>query len=420
MTIKLKKINIWKILFLYLIFQPSLAASMTQNKSPIATAVTYSDEAIAVAIVVAVMFRLTRSAKLLRFEQIMLIGLFVFEILGIISGFHFKYQQTSYMLVDAFTCVKFFIYYLGARVLTQNKLTEKYFFSLNNICKILAVVLFLLATHDAFFTPWFPVFDFRYFTESVQLWFGHPESLSKACITIIFVLAYNYKYYKRNIYYIFMLTVVMVFTFRTKAIVAVLLLYIIYLYFIKFKFKGIVLPGIVGVVGGSYLAVNSFNDYYISTDESPRAILTADSVNIANSTFPYGSGFGSYASSMAAQHYSRLYYILGYNRLWKMNEYDYSYLNDTFWPVIIAQTGWIGLSSFLVALLSMIVYIIKSRKTDVYYFWVASSIIIYDLISSFAYTAFFHPSSMAPYLLLGLITSIHEFPKQETNTSPLK
>lgn len=94
-----------------------------------------------------------------------------------------------------------------------------------------------------------------------------------------------------------------------------------------------------------------------------------------------------------------------------MGEKRHSYLSDTFWPIVFAQTGWIGTISFIMALLSMITYIIKSRKTDVYYFWVAISVIIYDLISSFATSAFFNPSAIAPYLLLGLITSIHEFPK---------
>ena len=120
---------------------------------------------------------------------------------------------------------------------------------------------------------------------------------------------------------------------------------------------------------------------------------------------------------MAAQFYSRLYYKLGYDRLADIGlgegKRQGAFLSDTFWPIVIAQTGWIGLVSFCLALLSMISYVINSRKTDVHYFWVAISIIIYDLISSFAAPAFFFPGAIAPYLLLGLITSIHEFPKKD-------
>ena len=159
------------------------------------------------------------------------------------------------------------------------------------------------------------------------------------------------------------------------------------------------------------------NFYYVEIEGSARNILTRDSLLLANQHFPMGTGFGSYGSSMAAQFYSRLYINLGYYRYTAqgMSEENGDFLSDTFWPIVIAQTGWIGTVSFVMALLSMITYIIRSRRTDVYYFWVAISIIINDLIASFASSAFFSPSSMAPFLFLGLITSIHEFPKKATN-----
>ena len=97
------------------------------------------------------------------------------------------------------------------------------------------------------------------------------------------------------------------------------------------------------------------------------------SLLIMKDYFPIGTGFGSYGSSMAAQFYSRLYINLGYYRYTAqgMSEENGDFLSDTLWPIVIAQTGWIGTASFVMALLSMITYIIRSRRTDVYYFWVA-------------------------------------------------
>lgn len=416
MKISIRKIDIWKYLFLYLIFQPSLSDLI--NSSVIGTIIKYSDEAIGVLMVMAVLFSAMKSEiTLIKFERYMLIFMLIFEIIGIVSGFKYKYQNISYMLIDAYTCSKFFIYYLCARLLTQGKLTQKYFFSVNTICKIIAVVFCILAIHDAFLVPWFEVHDFRFFANSVCLFFGHPESLARACITVIFLLAYNYKYYKHNIYYIAMLTVVMILTFRTKAIVAVFVLFVFYIYFVKFNFRSLIPVGIASVAGAGYFGYDSFTGYYLEANFSPRQLMTQDSVILANKFFPYGTGFGSYASSMAAQHYSKLYLKLGYDRIKGsgLQEGKYgSFLSDTFWPIVIAQTGWIGLISFCLAILSMIIYILNARKTDVYYFWVAISIIIYDLISSFAAPAFFYPSAIAPFLFLGLITSIHEFPKKES------
>lgn len=416
MKISLRKIDIWKFLFLYLIFQPTLP-NLIKNDS-ISTFFNYTDEMIGVALVIIVLFKALKSEiTLLKFERYMLIFMFIFEVIGIISGLIYKYQDIQYMLVDAYTCAKFFVFYLCARLLTQNKLTHEYFFSINGICKALAVIFFALSLHDAFLSPWLNIGDYRYFTYSVALFFDHPEFLARASMTIIFVLAYNYKYYKRNIYYILMLTVVMILTFRTKAIVSVLVLFLFYLYFIKFKFKSLIPVGILTIAGATYFGYDSLSKYYIELDKAARKILTEDSITIANQLFPIGSGFGSFGSSMAAQYYSRLYYKLGYDRLSDIGLgngiKNGAYLSDTFWPIVIAQTGWIGLVAFSIAILSMLSYIIQSRKTDIYYFWVAISIMAHDLISSFAAPAFFYPSAMAPFLLLGLITSIHEFPKKD-------
>ena len=376
MTLRIRSIDIWKFLFLYLIFQPTIPSLITNNT--ISTIFNYTDEAIGVILVTIVIFRAMKSQiSLLKFERYMLIFMILFELFGIISGFTYKYQETKYMFVDAYTCAKFFIYYLCARLLTQGKLDEKYFFSINRICKIIAVIFFVLTLHDAFLSPWFPVADFRYFTNSVMLFFEHPEYLARASMTVLFILAYNYRYYKHNIYYIIMLTIVMILTFRTKAIISTFIIYILYIYFVKFKFKSL-LPVGVGAVGGTaYLGYDSLNKYYVEIEESARLILTNDGIQIANNYFPIGSGFGSFASSMAAQYYSKLYMKLGYYRRKDIGMGEGrkgNFLSDTFWPIVIAQTGWLGLFSFCLAIISMLIYIIQSRKSDVYYFWVALSI----------------------------------------------
>lgn len=413
MTLRIRSIDIWKFLFLYLIFQPTIPSLITNNT--ISTIFNYSDEVIGIILVAAVIFRAMKSQiSLLKFERYMLIFMILFELFGIISGFTYKYQETKYMFVDAYTCAKFFIYYLCARLLTQGKLDEKYFFSINKICKIIAVIFFVLTLHDAFLSPWFPVADFRYFTNSVMLFFEHPEYLARASMTVIFILAYNYRYYKHNIYYIIMLTIVMILTFRTKAIISTFIIYILYIYFVKFKFKSLLPVGVGAVGGAAYLGYDSLYKYYLENDSTARKVLTDDSILIAKKFFPIGSGFGSFGSSMAAQHYSKLYMKLGYYRMKGSGlEEGGNFLSDTFWPIVLAQSGWLGLISFCLAIISMLIYIIQSRKNDIYYFWVAISIMAHEFITSFAESAFFHPTAMAEFLLLGLITSIHEFSKDD-------
>lgn len=413
MTLRIKSIDIWKFLFLYLIFQPTIPSLITNNT--ISTIFNYSDEVIGIILVAVVIFRAMKSQiTLLKFEKYMLVFMIIFEIFGLISGFVYDFQSKVYVLTDAYTCSKFFIYYLCARLLTQEKLDEKYFFSINKICKIIAVIFFVLTLHDAFLSPWFPVADFRYFTNSVMLFFEHPEYLARASMTVIFILAYNYRYYKHNIYYIIMLTIVMILTFRTKAIISTFIIYILYIYFVKFKFKSLLPVGVGAVGGAAYLGYDSLYKYYLENDSTARKVLTDDSILIAKKFFPIGSGFGSFGSSMAAQHYSKLYMKLGYYRMKGSGlEEGGNFLSDTFWPIVLAQSGWLGLISFCLAIISMLIYIIQSRKNDIYYFWVAISIMAHEFITSFAESAFFHPTAMAEFLLLGLITSIHEFSKDD-------
>ena len=410
MKLSFKKIDIWKVLYVYLIFQPSLPDLI--SNSFLNSVITYSDEAISLCLLALVLAINKFEVHLLKFERRMLLFTIIFELVGIFAGLYYNYQTVAYTLVDAFTCIKFFTFYYSARILSKGRLTDRYFFSLNNVCKLLATAFFLLTLHERFMTPWWPTHDYRIFGESVMLFFGHPESLARACITVIFVLAYNTKYFKNNFIYMIMLTGVMLLTNRTKAIVAIFAFWVIYIYFIKIGFKNKLPILVAGGIGGAYLGYDSFNGYYGNVRESIRLRLTQDSVKIANQHFPIGTGFGSFASNMAAQHYSKLYVELGYLRVWGMGRKS-KYLSDTFWPIVIAQTGWLGTVAFSLAIIQLIIYILKSAKKDLVFFWVASNIVLYDLISSFAAPAFFYPAAMAPYMLLGLMVSILEFPKEE-------
>ena len=85
MTISLKKINIWKVLFVYLILQPII-----NNYIKIGSLISYSDEIIAVVLAVLAIIKSMQQLTLLRFERIMLISFVTFELIGLISGFASK------------------------------------------------------------------------------------------------------------------------------------------------------------------------------------------------------------------------------------------------------------------------------------------------------------------------------------------
>ena len=404
------KNNILKYFLIYLIFQNVILFFCNEKLRGI---INFTDEIICIILVVLSLISNNFKIKMLPFEKKCILLLLLMEIIGILCGFHNDYQEKKWVLVDAFTCCKFFLYYFSVRTLIDEDEDDRYLLGINNFFKMISVFVFILAIHDIFFSPLFEKYDFRYFTYSLQLCFGHPDSLAKFCITIIYILTFNLKYQKNNIVYIILLSFVVVFTFRTKAIVGLFMYFLIYIYFGVIKIKSKVPFIILGIVGVLYLGYDTFLSYYSHADYT-RTLLTVDSINIAKNMFPFGSGFGSFASNVAAVHYSKLYEKLGYLKIWGMGR-DSEFLSDTFWPIIIAETGVIGLICFISMIYQFIKYIFNEMKGKNNFFIVALSIFCYQLISSLGAPAFFHPESISQFFLLGILIKIFNNGKENKN-----
>lgn len=80
-------------------------------------------------------------------------------------------------------------------------------------------------------------------------------------------------------------------------------------------------------------------------------MLTIKAFEIARDYFPIGVGFASYASHTAAIAYSPVYYLYGVNSIWELSPNNpHAFLDDTFWPIIVAQSGFIGTICYLIFL----------------------------------------------------------------------
>jgi hypothetical protein len=83
-------------------------------------------------------------------------------------------------------------------------------------------------------------------------------------------------------------------------------------------------------------------------------------------------------------------------------------LSDSFWPIIIAQFGWIGLLLFVYVLIGLLRKIFELYSVNRYLFWAGMSAIIYEFIASTAESAFFHPVAIPLFFVLGLIINCGE------------
>jgi hypothetical protein len=113
----------------------------------------------------------------------------------------------------------------------------------------------------------------------------------------------------------------------------------------------IILPPLVQLLGADF-------EIYVLQD-SARSRLTEGGAIVAGQYFPLGAGFGRYGSSTAASSYSPLYYLLGFSDRYGMAPDSSQFLNDTQWPAIYGETGWIGAFCFAAGLAAMLVCLLR-------------------------------------------------------------
>lgn len=339
-------------------------------------------------------------------KKIVLLSIF-FIALGLFSNLNNEYQSLGYAVSDAFICTKFSLVYLGIRQYVRTRReNEEIILSLYKFCRGFILICFILAVINIVL-PIFPVGEFRYFMNTITLFFPHPTYLAIACITAVcsIIAKQSIMQDRKDFVYIVLGLLVTCFTVRSKAIAGSLCIVFIYLYFVKFKIKNKLVAGASALTIGLVTGYDQISFYFGGRSQYDlnfvRERLLLDSGKIANRFFPLGSGFGTFASNIAVTHWSTLY-----------NEYNYStatpFLSDSFWPIVVAQTGWIGLGVFTVIVATYLLRIIKLQKVNIYLFWAGLAIMCYELICSIAESAFFNPAVCPLFILMGLIMNLGE------------
>jgi hypothetical protein len=77
-------------------------------------------------------------------------------------------------------------------------------------------------------------------------------------------------------------------------------------------------------------------------NNTPRGQIYAQGLNLAESHFPLGTGFGTFGEDAARVHYSPIYIHLGWANVFGLSPKRPQFLTDTSWPAIYTETGLIG------------------------------------------------------------------------------
>ena len=84
-----------------------------------------------------------------------------------------------------------------------------------------------------------------------------------------------------------------------------------------------------------------------------RTVLYAVGWSIARDRFPIGAGFGRFGGYVSEIRYSPIYDEYGISRIWGLSPEFPAYIEDTYWPHLLGESGWFGTIAMVLALGSL-------------------------------------------------------------------
>lgn len=153
---------------------------------------------------------------------------------------------------------------------------------------------------------------------------------------------------------------------------------------------------------------------YYGGGESARQLLTYGGLALAERDFPLGAGFGRYGSATAAEHYSPEYLALGFEYVWGLGRVEGwgAFLNDTQWPALLGETGWLGTACYVVGMALALRVLLRRVGPDETPLtrWLRISgicclvLVLLDSVGASALTS--PPSYALVYLAPGIVTAM--------------
>ena len=285
---------------------------------------------------------------------------------------------------------------------------------------LLSLVLSLLCFTDFFLHIW-PRQTYRRGIGSIQLFFGHPSNLGARAVFLLAMLCWLYPFLdrsRRNDSVMRILAVILgacqlmicLMTLRYRLFGFAAFFAVLYLYMIVFRKKLHPAAVLAGITAALAIGWKRLYGFYFSaySDMTARGQLTEKSFYIARDHFPFGSGFGTFGSRFAQMHYSPLYIKYDLMTTLGLSPEIRNYACDTFFPSILAESGWLGFLAYLglILLLAALIFRLQNKapQTERSAFHVLTSLllVVYELLESTGTLAFSETYSVMIALVLGL------------------
>lgn len=293
-----------------------------------------------------------RESKLL----LWIIALFVVGTIGNL----YNHTKISTIILGAYSTIKPMLLFW---CLAQIDFTWKDFHKLRKLVCLIFPVVFVSYILDLF------IADFRSYigivAQAVDIRMGMRSLgglFNRFTIATLYALMFFcfYKYYdtnKTSKYKVLFADFMFLFSFKIKDIFGFILARSFYI-FKRFKVKYIIIVACVlyaMFILYANLMPEHYNEYFNSGGEDSniaRVVLSYTSIKILVDRFPFGVGWGLFASPTSQQIESPIYSQYGIDNVYGLSyAYDNGcFMSDTFWPMIFGETGFAGTILYVIIL----------------------------------------------------------------------
>lgn len=347
------------------------------------------------------------SWKLSRCQILFAILLAVFWISGWVGVFQYHYQPMGNVLKDAYVTLKFFLT-LGASYLIFKEVKDfvwiekKLWIAANMATVILTVLCILDLVFGLYYT------ETRYGFPAIKLFYDSYTALVAICCLLCAIYMRLYEYYQKKILVpLALLFFIMLNTKRVKALGAMVCIFLIYIYAFrrgKKISKKILIPSLA-CVGIAVVSIGwqLIYYYYQLGSESARLILTIAAPYITKDYLPFGAGWATFGSAFSAEPYSPLYTMYGMNVVWGISPKYHQFISDTFWPMILVESGVVGLIAYTGMIILLTWKIMRLIKVNRSIFAGAFFPMLYLLLASSSESAFVNPLAVPFAFWIGFL-----------------
>lgn len=262
-------------------------------------------------------------------------------IVGLIGNALYGYAHGIQPIIrDIVGCMKFPLTFYVCRALDiDRKIAFAFKTYGEKWIKIISCIVLLFGFLSLFVNLGMSQSEFRGGIHPYMFLFNHPTALVFTSVAAICLLTASEKR-NENMPYLLVLSIIVVLSMRTKGIA-----FIAVFIFMKYggrwlrKYKILYWLGIaIAVVAASISKLQM----YASWSSSGREVLYIGSMQLLVKCFPFGSGFGTYASHVSAQYLSGVYNFIDSYDFWNADGTASAVLGDTGYPYYVGQFGIVG------------------------------------------------------------------------------